>query len=95
MDQKMQIKASDEDLKGRYANVAMLSHNKEEFILDFLNNVPPGPLLISRIIISPEHAKRLLGALQEQVNRYESSFGNLDAAMGADTQTGFGFRQEA
>ncbi len=78
--QKLNIKATDEVLKGRYANNVMVSHTKEEFVFDFMNILPPGALLVERIIISPGHAKRLLRALGEQVDRYETSFGKLEAA---------------
>ncbi|PJE64349.1 MAG: DUF3467 domain-containing protein [Candidatus Ryanbacteria bacterium CG10_big_fil_rev_8_21_14_0_10_43_42] len=76
--QKLNIKAADRDLKGRSANNAMISHTKEEFVLDFINMLPPHPLLVSRIIISPGHAKRFHRALTEQIERYEGSFGKLE-----------------
>ncbi len=89
--QKINIKASDDDLKGRYANNVMVSHAKEEFVFDFMNILPPGALLVSRIIVSPGHAKRLLKALHEQIDRYESAFGKLEAA---DAPSSIGFRNE-
>lgn len=89
MDQKLNIRAADDDLKGRYANFAMLSHNREEFVLDFINNLPPGPLLVSRVILNPAHVKRLLHALEEQVQRYESSFGKLEVANEPPASIGF------
>jgi hypothetical protein len=67
---------------GVYANLMMVSHRKEEFILDFLFVQPqqtaPGQAvatLRSRIITTPEHAKRIVRALQENIQRYESAFG--------------------
>lgn len=79
---KVNIKASDQDLKGRYANIAMISHAKEEFVLDFINHLPPAALLVERIIVSPAHAKRIHRALGEQLGRYEASFGKLEAGDG-------------
>jgi len=67
---------------GVYSNLMMISHRKEEFILDFLflqpQRSPQGQsvaTLRSRVITSPEHAKRILRALQENLRRYEESFG--------------------
>ena len=89
--QKINIKASDDDLKGRYANNVMVSHTKEEFVFDFMNILPPGALLVGRVIVSPGHAKRLLKALGEQMGRYENSFGKLEVA---DEPSSIGFRNE-
>ena len=92
MDQKIQIKASNDELKGRYSTIAMLSLDKEEFVMDFITNFPPAPELVSRIIMSPAHAKRYLKILKEQIERYEATFGNLEVAE--NIEQGFGFRQE-
>ncbi|MCX6806857.1 MAG: DUF3467 domain-containing protein [Candidatus Berkelbacteria bacterium] len=79
MDQPKQlsIKATDEDLKGRYANAMQVSHTPEEFIFDFLNMTPPAGQLISRIITNPGHAKRILSALQDNIAKYEAKFGKI------------------
>jgi hypothetical protein len=67
---------------GVYANLMMVSHRKEEFVLDFLFVPPqqatPGQTvatLRSRIVTTPEHAKRIVRALQENIQRYEAAFG--------------------
>lgn len=86
---RINIKATDEILKGQYTNNVMVSHTKEEFVFDFMNILPPGALLVGRIIVSPGHAKRLLKALTEQVGRYESSFGVLEAADAPPDTIGF------
>jgi len=72
---------------GVYSNLMMISHRKEEFILDFLflqpQRAPQGAAvatLRSRVITSPEHAKRILRALQENLRRYEESFGVIEEA---------------
>ena len=88
-EQKIQIKASDDELKGRYANMAMVSHTKEEFVFDFLNTVPPTGVLVSRVFLSPGHAKRILKVLTDQVARYEKSFGALEAAEEPKNEIGF------
>ncbi|MEO8603161.1 MAG: DUF3467 domain-containing protein [bacterium] len=70
---------------GVYSNLMMISHRKEEFILDFLFLQPQRAsqgqavaTLRSRVITSPEHAKRILRALQENLRRYEDSFGLIE-----------------
>jgi hypothetical protein len=72
---------------GVYSNLMMISHRKEEFVLDFLflqpQRAPQGQAIAtlrSRVITSPEHAKRILRALQENIRRYEDSFGAIEEA---------------
>ncbi len=57
------IKIEDEELKGRYSNLLRITHTREEFILDFINLVPPQGMVTSRIVTSPGHMKRIIGAL--------------------------------
>ncbi len=74
---KIQIKAKDETITGSYANVAQLSHTKEEFVLDFMSIFPPVGTLNSRVIMSPGHFKRLIRACQENLVKYESQYGTI------------------
>ncbi len=90
--QQIQIKASDEQLAGSYANMMQVIHTKEEFVMDFVSLVPPQGVLASRVIISPAHAKRIAHALAENVKRYEEQFGVIEA--GTNLQQNFGFRTE-
>jgi hypothetical protein len=69
--QQMQVKVSDEMLRGVYANMAQVAHTPEEFILDFMNLFPPTGVITSRVIVSPQHIKRIAAALQENIKRYE------------------------
>ncbi len=78
---QMQIKASDEALKGEYSNVANIQHTKEEFVLDFLNVFPPTGILSSRVIVSPGHFKRMVGAMAENLKKYEEKFGVLSISQ--------------
>jgi len=78
---QMAIQAEAETSLGVYSNLMMVSHRKEEFILDFLF-VPPQQAagqtvanLRARVITTPEHAKRIVSALQENIQRYEAAFG--------------------
>ena len=92
---QIQIKAKDEDLKGDYSNLMYIGHTKEEFILDFLLNAPPSITLVSRIIMSPSHAKRMLKALQENIGKYEGQFNKIEeATMPTIPEGGIGFKAE-
>jgi len=78
--QQVQIKATDDKLKGEYSNVIQIIHTKEEFVMDFLNIFPPTGTLNSRIIVSPGHFKRMVKAMDENLRKYESSHGTIEAS---------------
>ena len=69
--QQLQIDLSPEVAKGIYTNFQIISHSSSEFVLDFISMLPgiPKPTVTSRVILAPEHAKRLLAALQENIGR--------------------------
>ena len=79
-DKRLSVKISDDDLKGHYSNLLRVTHTREEFILDFVNAVPPQAVLTSRLITSPGHLKRIVRALQDNLERYEKSFGEIREA---------------
>lgn len=87
--QQIQIKASDEKLKGEYANVMQVLHTKEEFVLDFLNVFPPTGTLNARVIVSPGHFKRMVAAMAENLKKYEEAFGALEASEAPTNPIGF------
>ncbi|UZE92916.1 MAG: DUF3467 domain-containing protein [Candidatus Nealsonbacteria bacterium] len=91
MKEKKQIKirARNEDLKGVYSNLMQVFHLKEEFILDFFLNAPPGGMLASRVIVSPEHLKRMIKALQDNIQRYEEKFGKIEEVEVTKEKIGF------
>lgn len=72
-DQKIEVKATDEALKGVYSNAMQISHTKEEFYLDFFLLHPPVGQLVQRLVVSPTHVKKILTALKENVDLYEKS----------------------
>ena len=76
----MQIDINTAIEDGVYSNLAIISHSGSEFILDFLRLLPgkPQPKVASRIVIAPEHTKRLLMALRENIAKYEQAFGEID-----------------
>ena len=87
--QKLEIKASDEVLKGEYANAVNIFHTGEAFVLDFMNIFPPTGTLNARIIVSPGHYKRMLAAMQENLKQYESGFGEVKYSEGPKPLIGF------
>ncbi len=66
--------------KGQYSNLVIISHSTSEFILDFAVNLPglSKASVHSRVILTPEHAKRLLYSLQENITRYETKNGAIE-----------------
>ncbi|MGC3977302.1 MAG: DUF3467 domain-containing protein [Paludibacteraceae bacterium] len=72
-DNQLNIELSAEVAEGIYSNLAIISHSTSEFVLDFIRMMPGTPKanVKSRIILTPEHAKRLLMALQENIAKYE------------------------
>ena len=73
----MQIELKEEVAQGTYANLAIITHSSSEFIVDFVRVMPGMPKagVQSRIVLAPEHAKRLLRALEENIGKYERAFG--------------------
>ena len=73
--------------EGHYSNLAIISHSTSEFIIDFAAVLPglQKARVKSRIILTPEHAKRLLRSLQENIVRYESSIGKIEIPTPAPT----------
>ena len=90
--QQIQIKADDKKLAGSYANMMQVSHTREEFVLDFVNLLPPSGQLVSRILVSPAHAKRIMAALEDNIKKYEAQFAKIE---GADhDKPAFGFKMD-
>lgn len=87
--QQIQLKATDELLRGVYANALQISHTKDEIIFDFLSFMPPQAQLVSRVITSPAHAKQILGALADNLKKYEAQFGQLQASNPPTGDFGF------
>ena len=77
---ELNIKAPDELLQGRYANMMQVMHAKEEFVLDFMFAHPPMGELVSRLIVSPAHMKRIVHALQDNIDKYEKQHGAIQEA---------------
>ena len=78
--QGLNVKIGDDELKGRYSNLLRITHTREEFILDFINVVPPQAVVSSRIATSPGHLKRIIQALVENMEKYEKAYGEIHQA---------------
>ena len=78
-DNQLQIELKDEVAQGTYANLAIITHSSSEFVLDFVRVLPglPKAGVQSRVILAPEHAKRLQRALEENIAKYERVFGSI------------------
>ena len=77
--QGLQIELTPDKAQGEYANFAIITHSSSDFVIDFARVLPgvPKAQVRSRVILAPEHAKRLLAALQENIMRYEHEFGTI------------------
>jgi hypothetical protein len=65
---------------GVYSNNMVVTHAKEEFVLDFLMVAPPAGAVTARVIVSPGHMKRILRALEDNISKYEKAFGTIQVA---------------
>lgn len=74
---QINIELNEEVAQGLYSNLAIITHSSSEFVIDFVRVMPgiPKAQVKSRIILTPEHAKRLLLALQDNIKKYESAHG--------------------
>ncbi|MBL4710715.1 MAG: DUF3467 domain-containing protein [Flavobacteriales bacterium] len=76
---KLNIELTEEVAEGTYSNLAIISHSSSEFVLDFIKVMPglPKAKVKSRIMMTPQHAKRLMRALQENLSKFESQNGAI------------------
>ena len=76
---QLNIELSEEVAEGTYSNLAIITHSNSEFIIDFVKVMPgvPKAKVKSRIVLTPQHAKRLLNALKDNISKYESIHGMI------------------
>ena len=81
---QLNIELPEDVAEGTYANLAMISHSQSEFVVDFIRMVPnvSKAKVKSRVILTPQHAKRLLKALKDNIAKYEAQFGQVGGADG-------------
>ena len=77
---QLNIELSEEMAEGIYSNLAIISHSNAEFVVDFIRIMPgvPKAKVKSRILMTPQHAKRLLAALKDNIDKFENNFGKID-----------------
>lgn len=78
-EKKIDIHLSEEVAEGVYSNLAIITHSSSEFIVDFVSLMPGAPKgkVKSRIILTPQNAKRLLNALQDNIDKFEEVNGKI------------------
>ena len=91
--QKLNIELNEEVADGHYSNLAIINHSNSEFVVDFIQMMPgvPKAKVKSRIILTPQHAKRLMKALNENVLKFEDQHGeikDLDPSKGVPINFG-------
>src|SRR6478736_5133677 len=81
---QINIELSEEMAEGIYSNLAIITHSNSEFVIDFVKVMPgvPKAKVKSRIVLTPQHAKRLLSALADNVQKYESVHGSIKQTEG-------------
>lgn len=89
--QKINIELNEKEAEGIYSNLAIITHSPAEFILDFTRVVPgvPKAKVHARIITTPQHAKMLMRALKENIDKFEAKFGEIKLENQPNTQFGF------
>lgn len=89
---QMNVELSEEIAEGIYSNLAIINHSASEFVLDFIKIMPgiPKARVKSRIVLTPQHAKRFLRALQDNVARFESQHGEIQDVEQPQVPLNFG-----
>ncbi len=92
--QQINVELPPEQAEGTYSNLAIITHSPAEFVLDFTRIMPgvPKAKVYARIIMTPQHAKSLLRALQDNIQKYEAQFGEIKMQPGAEQGKPFGFQ---
>ena len=77
---QLNIELPEDIAEGIYANLAIISHSHSEFVVDFIRMMPnvPKAKVKARIVLTPQHAKRLMKALADNIKKFESQFGNIE-----------------
>ncbi len=92
--QQINIELPPEQAEGIYSNLALITHSPAEFVIDFTRLLPgvPKTKVYARIIMTPQHAKSLLSALEDNVKKYESQYGEIKMHGNLGTGKQFGFQ---
>ncbi|MCC6762127.1 MAG: DUF3467 domain-containing protein [Chitinophagaceae bacterium] len=89
---QLNIEITEEIAEGQYANLAIITHSHAEFVIDFVNVMPgtPKSKVKSRIIMTPQHAKRFMKALAENISRFEDANGDIQDLEQIEVPMNFG-----
>ena len=89
---QLNIELSEETAEGIYSNLAIITHSNSEFVVDFVKVMPgvPKAKVKSRIVLTPQHAKRLLTALADNISKYEGVHGTIKQTEGVGLPMNFG-----
>ncbi|KAF0152624.1 MAG: hypothetical protein FD143_940 [Ignavibacteria bacterium] len=89
--QQINIELGEKEAEGIYSNLAIITHSPAEFVIDFTRVVPgvPKARVLSRIITTPQHAKMLMRALKDNIDKFESRFGEIKVDAQSSPQFGF------
>jgi hypothetical protein len=89
---QINIELDEQTAEGTYSNLAIINHSNSEFVVDFVTIMPgvPKAKVKSRIILTPQHAKRLLKALGENINRFEAAHGKIEESEQPPIPLNFG-----
>lgn len=89
---QLNIELSEEIAEGIYSNLAIITHSNAEFVIDFVKVMPgvPKARVKSRIVLTPQHAKRLLNALADNILKYEAAHGLIKHSEGMELPMNFG-----
>jgi hypothetical protein len=75
----IEIELKEEEATGTYSNLVMITHSPSEFVFDFISMMPavPKAKVVKRLVLTPDHAKRLLNALTDNIRKYEAEHGQI------------------
>ena len=93
--QQINIELGEKEGEGIYSNLAIITHSPAEFVIDFTRVLPglPKARVQARIVMTPQHAKLLLGALKDNIEKYEKVFGEIKVQSGPQgSPAGMGFQ---
>ena len=92
--QQINIELGEKEAEGIYSNLAIITHSPAEFVIDFTRILPgvPKAKVFARIVMTPQHGRLLLNALKDNIEKYESKFGEIKILGGETPTPNFGFQ---
>jgi len=95
-DKQINIELGPEEAEGTYSNLVLITHSPAEFVLDFTRVLPgkPKAKVYSRVIMAPQHAKSLMRALEDNIKKYETQFGEIKIHGNGDKGKNIGFQEK-